>query len=236
MMTMEELCELAQQGNMEKRNELILLCLPMLRQEAAATAAVYRSHMAEVDDLLQIGVFAICRCIRSFDPSREKEFISYARMSVRNAMINAARRLSRLPCPPSRLIRLDAPYDISGTDDELLCLEVTADPYQKTPEQIYIEKETATEINTALAALTPRERTYLRFRFGFEDDAYHSLKETASHFSLGEGRAKKLEKDALAHFRGNLPGSQKLIPLPVYLPSDDDGISEINTVSVLSPR
>ena len=53
--------------------------------------------------------------------------------------------------------------------------------------------------------ISPRERTYLRYRYGFDDDAVHDRKETASHFHLNPGRAKDLERKALSNVRRFIP-------------------------------
>ena len=52
-------------------------------------------------------------------------------------------------------------------------------------------------VQEALPVLSERERSYLKYRFGFEDEESHSLNETAGHFRLTVSRAKKLESSAL---------------------------------------
>ena len=71
------------------------------------------------------------------------------------------------------------------------------DSNMTNPAQIYIAKETHEEIHAALDAISNREREYLLYRFGFEDDMEHPLTETAEHFFLSESRAKSTEKLAL---------------------------------------
>ena len=75
----------------------------------------------------------------------------------------------------------------------------------KNPEQIYIAKETHEEIHTALQRIDRRERTYLWYRFGFEDDMEHPLNETAKHFYLSESRARSTEALALDNVWLELP-------------------------------
>lgn len=80
-----------------------------------------------------------------------------------------------------------------------------ADSRVQNPEQIYIAKETHEEIHTALEMIDEREKAYLWYRFGFEDDVLHPLSETAKHFHLSESRAKSTEKLALDNFWLELP-------------------------------
>ena len=101
----------------------------------------------------------------------------------------------------SETIRLD---DVTQ-DENRRKREFIEDSNQKNPEQIYLEKERHEEIHLALNRIDLRERTYLWFRFGFEDDIEHPLTETAKHFHLSECRAKSTEKTALDNVRLELP-------------------------------
>ena len=49
-----------------------------------------------------------------------------------------------------------------------------------------------------------RERTYLRYRYGFDDDLPHESVETATHFHLSDSRAKSIERTALHSIREEL--------------------------------
>ena len=61
------------------------------------------------------------------------------------------------------------------------------------------------EIHTALQRIERRERAYRWYRFGFEDDIYHPLNETAEHFHLSESRARSTEALALDNVWLELP-------------------------------
>ena len=61
------------------------------------------------------------------------------------------------------------------------------------------------DAHTALQRIEHRERAYLWYRFGFEDDIYHPLNETAKHFHLSESRAKSTEALALDNVWLELP-------------------------------
>jgi len=50
-----------------------------------------------------------------------------------------------------------------------------------------------------------RESTYLRYRYGFDDDLLHDREETAAHFHLSESRARSIERTALDNVRLELP-------------------------------
>ena len=95
---------------------------------------------------------------------------------------------------------------ISDDDSEERSFEETIpDEHSKTPEQIYIEKENLSEIHDALNRISARERDYLCYRFGFDDDEYHDKTDTADHFMMSKSWAGKLEKSALDNFSLELP-------------------------------
>ena len=55
--------------------------------------------------------------------------------------------------------------------------------------------------DAALRAIGKRERVFLLYRYGFDDEVEHPLTETAQHFSLSENRARLTEKSAMKNVR-----------------------------------
>lgn len=84
-------------------------------------------------------------------------------------------------------------------------IEAIANPAAKSPEQIYIDRETMQELYKGLGKLSEREQVYRLYRYGFTDDTEHTLIGTAIHFSLRESRAKKLEEEAMDNLWLELP-------------------------------
>lgn len=91
--------------------------------------------------------------------------------------------------------------------------------YSKSPEQLVINAKTILEMYAALKSFENRERTYLLYRFGFNDGRKHSVTNTVFHFSLSESRTKSLEKAAikkmrkLMFFKGDFSCGGLYIPL-----------------------
>ena len=103
-----------------------------------------------------------------------------------------------------QMLSLDIePYNDPDNDESSFYDRLFSE-YTKTPEQIYIEKETYEEVHHALDMISPRERTYLRYRYGFDNDLPHERVETATHFHLSDSRAKSIEQTALHSFRKEL--------------------------------
>jgi len=203
-MTNEELCILAQKGNTDAENELILNLLPSLKALAARFEAQYSGLQIEKDDLLQEGTIGFLRAVHSFRPEKGNLFQTYASRVSENAILDYVRKCASAVPSTGQMLSLDIEPHNDQDNDESSFYDRLFSEYTKTPEQIYIEKETYEEIHHALDMISPRERTYLCYRYGFDDDLYHDREETAAHFHLSESRAKGIERAALQSFREEL--------------------------------
>ena len=198
-MSNEQLCIAALDGDTEARNALVENNLRFIKRTAYEMWSAQRELNAalgiEINDLVQEGSLGLLDCIPGYDPDTGNKFLTYAAPAIRNAMVDYIRRWN--PTFEAKnlgsIIRLD---DVVK-DENKGRHEFIADSRVKNPEQIYIAKETHEEIHTALQRIDRRERAYLWYRFGFEDDIYHPLNETAKHFHLSESRAKSTEALAL---------------------------------------
>lgn len=206
-MSNEQLCCLAKQENPEAQNLLIAKNMPYIKQAAYELWNTQQELNLALgilpDDLIQEGSLGLYHCIGNYDPDSGNKFLTYASPAIYNAMLDYIRRQNTAfeSRHLNEIVRLD---DVTK-DENRNNREFIADSNLKNPEQIYLEKERHTEIHTALNQIDLRERTYLWYRFGFEDDMEHPLTETAKHFHLSESRARSTEKTALDHVRLELP-------------------------------
>ena len=206
-MSNEQLCIAALDGNTEARNALVDNNLRFIKRTAYEMWSAQRELNAalgiEINDLVQEGSLGLLDCIPGYNPDTGNKFLTYAAPAIRNAMVDYIRRWN--PTFEAKnlgsIIRLD---DVVK-DENKGKHEFIADSRAKNPEQIYIAKETHEEIHTALQRIDRRERAYLWYRFGFEDDVYHPLNETAKHFHLSESRARSTEALALDNVWLELP-------------------------------
>ena len=203
-MTNEELCILAQEGNADAEENLIRNLLPSLQALAAKFEAQYSGLQIETDDLLQEGSVGFLRAVHSFRSDKRNLFQTYASRVSENAMMDYVRKCASAVPSTGQMLSLDVePHNVQDNDESSFYDRLFSE-YTKTPEQIYIEKETYEEVHHALDKISPRERTYLRYRYGFDDDFLHDREETAAHFHLSESRAKSIERAALHSFREEL--------------------------------
>ena len=204
-MTNEELCMLAQEGNADAEEELICNLLPSLQALAAKFEVQYSGLQIESDDLLQEGSIGFLRAVHSFRPEKGNLFQTYASRVSENAMMDYIRKCASAIPSTGQMLSLDIEPNNDQDNNESSFYDRLFSEYTKTPEQICIEKETYEEIHHALNMISLRESTYLRYRYGFDDDLLHDREETAAHFHLSESRARSIERTALDNVRLELP-------------------------------
>lgn len=86
----------AGRGDLEKRNEIILDYLPMVKYVANRIAGRLPSHI-EVEDLVNAGIIGLIDAIEKFDPSRKIKFKTYAEFRVKGAILDELRSLDWVP-------------------------------------------------------------------------------------------------------------------------------------------
>lgn len=194
-LTNEELCRLAKNGDNRAVEFLINNNIGFIKTIAKGVSSQYRDSV-EFDDLVQEGQIAIWKCINKYDEHSGVTFLTYARYAIQNAMTDLVRKNIS-----SALVETDSLDEYIENGEQCLWSELTSEFYSKTPEQIVLQKEQIREMYMALQSIEARERTYLLYRFGFEDGYEHSVTDTAFHFLLSESRAKSLEKAAIKKMR-----------------------------------
>lgn len=193
----EQLCALAQKGDTEARDLLLKNNLGFIRK--TANEIYLKSNLAESDlntetsDLEQEGCLGLLTAIPLFDSSKGIKFLTYAAPFIRNAMTDLIRDVfsqyeQKMTSTTDGLalqkIRLD---EILPGEERLLRIEAIADPTVKSPEQIYVDKETMRELYEGLDRLSEREQAYLLYRYAFTDDVEHTM--SAQQFISICGRA-----------------------------------------------
>ena len=196
-MTNEELCILAQEGDKKAEDELFRRIRSSLIASAEKSESLYSGLNLEEDDLMQETSIGFLNAVKTFRPEKGILFSTYMLRISKNAMMDYVRKCAALIPPSGLMLSLNEDLKNDDSDSYDSLYERIPSPYTKTPEQIYIEKETCQEIHCVLETLSPRERTYLYYRYGFSDDFPHSREETADHFSLSLTRAQSIEKEAL---------------------------------------
>jgi len=200
-MTDEQLWSRFRKGDPAAKSDLIERMLPAIRLTAGKIRKRYSGVMLETDDLMQEALIGTLRAIETYDPGKGKLFKTYAQAIIENAMMDYVRKCFSAIPSSGRILSLEAPVHESDSSDDVTWHEIIYNKYAESPEQVYIRKETITEVQDALQMISDRERTYLHYRYGFFDDLVHTQSETADHFHLSTSRAKHIEKTALENVR-----------------------------------
>ena len=152
-----------------------------------------------LDDLVQLGRIKFCEALLDFDPLRGTKLTTFMSAVLNNYLIDTIRPgLKEKEAIGGEFQWLD---HYEGSEDQLTFLEKYVDPYQKKPEPILLEKERRREVFDSLDACTPREKTFLAYRFGYPSDDEQTKTDTREHFGLSETRAEDLEQQACKHFK-----------------------------------
>ena len=203
-MTNEELCLLAQDGSAAAIAALTECVLPNVRIAAGKMQKDYSGLRVDTDDLVQEAMLGILRAIRAFQLDKGALFLTFASSVANHAMQDYIRKCMADIPESGPVLDIDASPSCFDSDD-VTYADILFDPFALTPEEIFIKKETITEVRSALQKISERERTYLHYRYGFVDDKEHPRKDTAYHFHLSTSRANRLEKEALQIIKQYLP-------------------------------
>ena len=214
-MTNEQLCVLAQKGDVQAQEQLVRNNLGYIRKNANELYISNNLENSELridsDDLIQEGSISLLRAISRYDSDKKIKFLTYAGPAIRNAMMDLIstafsafeqRMQSDKDGIPMKRINLD---ELLPGEDSMQRSDLIADPYSSEPEKMMIEEESRKELYEGLRRISEREQVYLLYRFGFEDDMEHPLVGTALHFHLSESRERSIEALALDNLWLELP-------------------------------
>lgn len=217
-------CEVVREKALElllRRNEGLIYEKALTYWNYVLSSDIDRS--LTLDDLVQLGRIKFCEALPEFDPLRGTKLTMFMSAVLNNYLIDIVRPgLKEKEKIGGEFQWLD---HYEGSEDQLTFLEKYIDLHQKKPEPILLEKEHRREIFDSLDGCTPREKTYLTYRFGYPSDDERTKADTRDHFGLSETRAEKLEQQAFGHFKENYIELQRKNEKslrqeePVYKPS-----------------
>ena len=205
----EALAVLAQRGCEVVKAQALALLLARNERLIYDIALIYWNYVLgsdidrslTLDDLVQLGRNKFCDALSSFDLLRGAKLTTFMTAVLNNCMIDTIRpALREKEEIGGEFLWLD---HYEGSEDRLTFLDTYIDPYQKKPEPILLEKELRQDVFDSLNSCTPREKTYLSYRYGYPNGEEQTKADTREHFGLSEARAEKLERQACGHFKEN---------------------------------
>ncbi len=202
-------CEVVREKALDlllRRNEGLIYDSTLTYWNYVLSSDIDRSFT--LDDLVQLGRIKFCEALPSFDPLRGTKLTTYMTAVLNNYMTDTIRPgLKGKEDIGGEFCWLD---HYAGSEEQLTFLEKFIDPYHKNPESILLENEHRQEVFDSLHACTPREKTYLAYRFGYPYDDERTKADTRDHFGLSETRSEKLEQQACDHFKENYNEIQRM--------------------------
>jgi len=190
----EELCILAQQGNLETRNALILNNQNYIYKEVNALKDKLDLPTWVVEDMIQECTLGYIEAIERFDASRGTKFLTYADFWIKKC----CQKIVDEFIPSWELVSL---YQEVGYDKETILVNLILDENALNPEECGIRAATIQQVRKALEVIPDRDRMYLHCRFGFDLDRNRTIAETAKRLHQAESRCREIEKDALEKVR-----------------------------------
>ena len=80
----------------KERSDLVMRCLPIVRKAAWRLCARMPSSV-DAEDLVSIGLVAVCEAADRFEDDRAESFLAYVKIRVRGAMLDELRRNDWVP-------------------------------------------------------------------------------------------------------------------------------------------
>ena len=147
-MSEQELLKLARQGDGIATDCLLEKYKPLVRKKARTLYLIG----GENDDLIQEGMIALYKAIRTYDESYESSFASYATLCIEHKLYNVIKGANRQKnIPLNTYVSL---YSPTNTDENTNSRETLADTLQPTeltnPEDIIIDKENVMDIESTI--------------------------------------------------------------------------------------
>lgn len=137
-LTDEELALLAQEGNSEAEQLLVIRFMGLVRIKARP----YFLVGADKADLIQEGAIGLCNAIRDYDESKQVCFHTFAEVCINRQMISAIKAATRLKHSPlNNYISLDKPAYSYDDDSGKDISEILVTMISPNPEELALEKE-----------------------------------------------------------------------------------------------
>jgi RNA polymerase sigma factor FliA len=156
------------------------------------------------DDLTSAGMVGLLHALRSFDPDRGVNFLTFARLRIRGAVYDELRRAHPMGRAALR-------HGVSVESRAEVIERVDDSP----PDAGLLRREQSVHLHEAVDALPPR----LRFVVNGYYFQGRQIKELAAEFGVSAPRVSKMHARALSHLRNSLEG-----PMTVTVYRDKEGL------------
>jgi len=162
-------------------------------------AKEYRHTRVALEDLIAEGNLGLIEAVNRFDPDRGVRFVAYAAWWIRKYMLQAVDRQSHRASTRRPRILSFAEFMRDSSDAQVL--ERVADESAEDPENVALERQLESALQSVLHRLPAREREILSSHFGLDGRPPRSLKEIGREIDLTRERVRQIELRAFDRVR-----------------------------------
>lgn len=159
-------------------------------------AKKFESTGIGIEDLVSIGTIGLIKAVKTFCPTKNIKFATYASRCIENEILMFLRKSSQY----RNDLSIDEPLNIDYDGNELLLSDILG-----TEDDIVnkgIENEAEREIlREAVSELCDREREIMEMRFGLKDGKEKTQKEVAELIGISQSYISRLEKKIIKKLR-----------------------------------
>lgn len=162
-------------------------------------AKKFESTGIGIEDLVSIGTIGLIKAVKTFCPTKNIKFATYASRCIENEILMFLRKSSQY----RNDLSIDEPLNIDYDGNELLLSDILG-----TEDDIVnkgIENEAEREIlRDAVSELCDREREIMEMRFGLINGKELTQKEVADQIGISQSYISRLEKKIIKKLRVKL--------------------------------
>ena len=176
----------------ESANKLIVHNLRLV----VYIAKKFENTGVPIDDLTSIGTMGLIKAVRSFVPSRNIKFATYASRCVENEILMYLRKRSNRNID----ISMDEALSTDSDGNELNLIDVLFTREDEISRNIESESDRKTVWNS-LQTLPLREKEIMIMRYGLDGEEERTQKEVADIMGISQSYISRLEKKILKKLR-----------------------------------
>ena len=160
----------------------------------------YYAATSNQDDLISIGTVGLIKAVSTFDPEKNSTLATYAARCIENEILMSLRAEKK----QNGEVSLSDPIGVDGDGNEISLADILG----SDPDQVQrdVESRIASEqVRCAVdAALSGRERTVIKLRYGLIGGRCMPQREVAALLGISRSYVSRLEKKAIGKLNAHL--------------------------------
>ena len=156
------------------------------------------------DDVISIGTIGLIKAVSTFDPEKGAALSSYASRCVENEILMSLRAEKKL----APEVSLSEPIGADGDGGEIVLMDILGTDGDVVTDEVERLLDGERVHRAIEQALTPRERTVVRLRFGLAGGGRMTQREVARLTGISRSYISRIEKKAMQKLTDHLANSR----------------------------